>query len=101
MSMSRKLEGRDENKRRSCVQKSRPPIADDNVGARVRKELSFRFVYWIHYSVRPGWKQLLFDKYVDTLEEPGFVFRSFSKLDKRICVKDWLRDHDLVLVLAG
>ena len=76
-----KLEGRDEDKRRSCVQKTGPPIADDKVAARVRKELSFRFVYWVNYCVRPGRKQLLLHKRVDSLEEPSFVFRAFSKFD--------------------
>jgi hypothetical protein len=83
------------------MQESRSPIADENVATRVDKELSLRFVYRVHDSIRPRGKQFLFDKYVDRFEEPGFVLYSFRKLDERICVKGWLRHRDLVLVLSG
>ena len=76
-----KFEGGDEDKRRSCVQKTGSPIADDKVAARMHKELSFRFVYWIDYCVRPGWKQFLLHKRVDSLEQPSFVFCAFSEFE--------------------
>ena len=90
-----KFEGRDEDKWRTCVEKTRPPIADDDVAARVRKELSLRLVYWVDYCVRPGWKQLLLHECVDSLEEPRFIFRAFGEFDERTRSKGWVRGHDL------
>ncbi|MOA41325.1 hypothetical protein D3C78_1632740 [compost metagenome] len=74
-----KLEGRDEDKRCACFQKARAPIANDNVGASMHKELSFRFVYWVYHCVRPRWKQFLLDKCVYSFEEPNFVFSAFCE----------------------